>query len=141
MVATGFYLAMGWGESLCYFELARRINHRALLPILYGGLFYSVGAVLNLLRWPTLWPGVFGPHELFHLFVMAGSLCHFWFMLTVVAHHRPGRLPPALPAEGEHSPAPRYKHGELTSGDAIAVGRLQVPPERPRVAAAGQGVA
>jgi hemolysin III len=83
--STLMYLAMGWGAIFCYFELARLMSHRALRPLLTGGVLYSVGAVLNLLHWPELWPGVFRAHELFHLFVMAGSLAHFWFMLTVVA--------------------------------------------------------
>jgi hypothetical protein len=43
-----------------------------------------VGAVLNLLHWPNLLPGIFGAHELFHMFVLAGSLAHYWFILTVV---------------------------------------------------------
>jgi hypothetical protein len=60
------------------------VSRRALLPIAVGGLAYSVGAVLNLLRWPALWAGVFGTHELFHLFVLAGSLAHYWFMLKVI---------------------------------------------------------
>jgi len=84
-VSTGFYLGMGWSAVACYVAATRVVTHRALLPILYGGLFYSVGAVMNVLEWPKLWPGVFGHHELFHLFVMAGSLCHFGFMLRVVA--------------------------------------------------------
>ena len=40
--------------------------------------------MLNLLRRPILWPGVFGVHDLFHLLVMAGGLAHFWFILKVV---------------------------------------------------------
>ena len=91
-ISTAFYLAMGWGAVACYVAAARAVSHRALLPILYGGLFYSVGAALNLLEWPAPWPGVFGHHELFHLFVMAGSFCHFWFMLRVIA---PYGTPPA----------------------------------------------
>jgi hemolysin III len=54
-----------------------------LRPLVAGGLFYSVGAVLNLLRWPELWPGLFGVHELFHLFVLAGSLAHYRLILKV----------------------------------------------------------
>jgi len=88
-VATVTYLVMGWGASLCYFELAREYSHRRLLLILVGGVFYTVGAVFNLLEWPNPWPGVVGPHEVFHLFVMAGSLSHFLFMLTVVAPLQP----------------------------------------------------
>jgi Haemolysin-III related len=60
------------------------VSHRALLPVVLGGLFYSLGAVLNSLRWPTLWPGVFGVHDLFHLFVMADSLTHYWFILKQI---------------------------------------------------------
>jgi hemolysin III len=55
-----------------------------LRPIIAGGLFYSVGAVLNVLHWPVLYPGTFGTHELFHLFVLAGSLAHYLFILKVV---------------------------------------------------------
>ena len=84
-VSTAFYLGMGWSAVACYVAASRVVSHRALLPILYGGLFYSVGAVMNVMEWPSPWPGVFGYHELFHLLVMAGSLCHFWFMLRVVA--------------------------------------------------------
>ena len=56
---TGFYLGMGWGALFCYFEVARRLSHRALIPIVAGGVLYSLGAIFNLLRGPVLWPGVF----------------------------------------------------------------------------------
>jgi hemolysin III len=83
-LGTCIYLGMGWGVVVCYARIARVVSHRALLPVVLGGLFYSVGAVLNLVNWPALWPGVFGVHDLFHLFVMAGSLAHYWFILKVV---------------------------------------------------------
>jgi hemolysin III len=83
--STGLYLGMGWGALVCYVEIARVVSHRALLPIVVGGLSYSVGAVFNLLRWPVLLPGIFGAHELFHLFVLGGSLAHYRFILKVVA--------------------------------------------------------
>ncbi|QDV35538.1 PAQR family membrane homeostasis protein TrhA [Tautonia plasticadhaerens] len=89
-LATGLYLGMGWGGIICYVELARVVSHRALRPLVIGGLSYSVGAVLNLLGWPVLWPGHFGAHELFHLFVIAGSLAHFHLVLTLVVPSGPG---------------------------------------------------
>jgi hemolysin III len=98
-VSTALYLGMGWGSVLCCGEIARASSRRALRLILLGGLLYSGGAVLNLLEWPTLWPGVFGPHELFHLFVLAGSLAHFRFMLRVVA---PTTLPAPQTDDGSH---------------------------------------
>ncbi len=82
-LATGLYLAMGWGAVVCYFEVARDVTHRALLPVVGGGLSYSVGAVLNLLHWPVFYPGFFEAHELFHMFVLAGSLAHYIFILKV----------------------------------------------------------
>lgn len=82
---TGLYLAMGWCMLLCYFTMARAVGHRALRLAVVGGALYSFGAVLNLAGWPRLWPGVVGPHEVFHGFVMAGTLAHFGFLLRVVA--------------------------------------------------------
>ena len=83
-VATCEYLALGWGALFCYVEIARVLNRRVLWSLVIGGVCYSVGAVFNLLHWPRPWPGVFGHHEIFHLWVMAGSSAHFWFMLTAV---------------------------------------------------------
>ena len=83
-IATATYLAMGWGSLFCYRELARTYSHRKLLPLPLGGIFYTVGAAINLLKWPVISPGFFGSHEMFHLFVIAGSACHVYFMLRVV---------------------------------------------------------
>lgn len=84
ILGTSLYLAMGWGVVVCYARVARLVSHRAMVPLVLGGLSYSLGAVLNLLRWPILWPGVFDTHALFHLFVIGGSLAHYWFILKVV---------------------------------------------------------
>ena len=90
VLATGLYLGMGWGAVVCYYEVAQVVSHRAMLPIIIGGLSYSVGAVFNLMHWPVIYAGVFGAHELFHLFVLAGSLAHYLFILKVVVPHPPG---------------------------------------------------
>lgn len=83
-LATCEYLALGWGALLCYVQMSRVLSHRALAPLVIGGVFYSIGAVINLLHWPSIWPEVIGHHGVFHLWVMAGSTFHFWFMLTAV---------------------------------------------------------
>jgi hemolysin III len=88
-VSTLIYLTMGWGVLFCYRELARNLSYRRLQPLALGGAFYSVGALINLAGWPALNPGVFGAHELFHLFVLGGSSCHVYFMLRVVVPARP----------------------------------------------------
>jgi hemolysin III len=99
-VSTGLYLAMGWGAIFCYIELSRHLSHRTMLPVVLGGVLYSLGAVFNLLRTPVLWPGVFEAHELFHVFVVAASLCHFYFILKVVG-------PAAIERDGWREPERR----------------------------------
>jgi hemolysin III len=102
-VATGVYLGLGWGAVSCYAEIGRVVRTRALRLILVGGVLYSVGAMFNLLDWPVLLAGVFEAHELFHFFVLAGSLAHFAFMIRVVA--------PYLPAEEAIANAPHFGAG------------------------------
>lgn len=94
-VSVSLYLAFGWGCALLYLALARKLSHRRLRPLLVGGVLYTIGAVLFVTGWPILWPGVFGAHELFHLFVLAGSLAHFQFVLRVVV---PARRRPVVAA-------------------------------------------
>lgn len=109
-ISTPMYLAMGWGALFCYFELARRYPHSTLLPLPLGGLFYSIGAVLNLMKWPVLLPGVLGAHELLHFLVIAGSACHIFFMGKVVA---PSPVPARSPVQAgvaERIQKTRHEH-------------------------------
>ncbi len=48
LLSTCVYLGMGWGAVVCYSQITQVVTHRALVPIVVGGLSYSVGAVLNL---------------------------------------------------------------------------------------------
>jgi hemolysin III len=114
LISTGLYLAMGWGSLACYSQFVRAVSRRAMRPLIVGGVFYSVGAVLNLLHWPALWPGYFGTHDLFHLFVMAGSFAHYRLMLFVIAPFRPGlRGPIVRPSirSGSGVNSPAFRNG------------------------------
>ncbi|MBT9152994.1 MAG: hypothetical protein DDT35_01221 [Firmicutes bacterium] len=75
---TGFYLLLGWLVVIAIGPLWRSVPLAALVWLGVGGLFYTVGAVFYGTKWPKLVPHVFGFHELWHLFVMAGSSAHFW---------------------------------------------------------------
>lgn len=100
-------LAMGWGVLACYGPLARSVGHHALIPLVVGGVCYTVGAVLNLLHWPDPWPGHFSAHEVFHVFVLLGSLAHYKLMLNVVVPYRAdGGAVRHQPARRPHRPAP-----------------------------------
>jgi hemolysin III len=105
---TASYLVMGWIGCTTYFELVRALGPARVRLLWMGGVIYSTGAVINGLGWPVLVPGVFEAHELFHLFVMAGTVCHFWFIYTVIAPYpRLAVLPAplAIPAVAARRPA------------------------------------
>jgi hemolysin III len=115
-LSTGLYLMMGWGSVFCYVEVARRLSHRALSPVVVGGVLYSLGALINLLHHPVLWPGVFQSHELFHLFVVGGSLAHFWFVLTVAVPY--AFEPEASPTSPLADPDPRIMPDAFSAPEA-----------------------
>lgn len=84
-VSTIYYLGMGWFGVVMFPALYSNFSHWGLLWIVIGGLAYSIGAVIYASGKPNPWPGVFGSHEIWHLFVMAGSFCHFWAVYHFLA--------------------------------------------------------
>ncbi|MBI4600951.1 MAG: hemolysin III family protein [Planctomycetes bacterium] len=89
-LSTSLYVALGWVGLMVYPSLARIFGHRRLLWILGGGLAYTGGAIVDLLRWPAVPWGVLGHHEIFHLTAIAGAFLHFGFVVRYVA---PGSRP------------------------------------------------
>lgn len=82
-LSTVFYLVMGWAVVVATYPLLQTVSPATLLWLLAGGLIYSGGAVLYATKWPNPWPGKFGFHEIWHLFVMGGSVTHFLSVLTL----------------------------------------------------------
>ncbi len=81
------YIAMGWVCVLVFGRLFDTLCTAAFLWLLAGGIIYTVGGVIYALKLPLFNSRhrEFGSHEVFHLFVMAGSVCHFIFMYCYVA--------------------------------------------------------
>jgi hemolysin III len=77
-LSTGSYVALGWVALLAAPAFAAAMPHAGLAWVVAGGIVYSAGAVIFALERPRLRPGIFGAHALWHLFVIAGSACHFW---------------------------------------------------------------
>ena len=77
--------AQGWLGLLLIVPLAQRLPWPGLLLIVVGGILYTTGLVSLLTLRPRLWPRVFSHHELFHLFVVAGSGTHYALMFWFVA--------------------------------------------------------
>lgn len=82
------YIILGWIGALTYFHLTAAVGARAVLWVVAGGVAYTLGAILDWLKWPSIYEGVSGPHEMFHVMVIIGSLCHVRFMLRYVVAHR-----------------------------------------------------
>jgi channel protein (hemolysin III family) len=83
-LGTTLYLTLGWIGGLSIAALWRRRGYRYVRSILAGGMAYSVGAILLGLKWPTILPGVFGPHELWHVAVIIGLSLHWRFVSWLV---------------------------------------------------------
>ena len=83
-VSTLIYLIMGWLCIIAVYPLVRHLQPEGLFWLVAGGLFYSAGAVIYAVKKPDPFPAVFGFHEIWHLFVMAGSFCHFWAVFKYV---------------------------------------------------------
>lgn len=81
------YIAMGWVCLLVFGQLLSTLPTAAFLWLLAGGLIYTAGGIIYALKLPLFNSRHkdFGSHEVFHLFVMAGSVCHFIFMYVYVA--------------------------------------------------------
>ena len=79
------YLGLGWLGVISALALARRYGWRSIRPILWGALAYTAGALIEFLRWPVLLPGIVGPHEIFHLAVLAGIGWHWAFILGIAS--------------------------------------------------------
>ncbi len=74
---AGIYLIMGWLCLLAIGEIVRALPAGALAWLIAGGLFYTVGAIIYITKKLDFYPGVFGFHEVWHIFVLLGAFSHF----------------------------------------------------------------
>lgn len=85
-VSSILYIAMGWTCVIAFVPLLHAMPIQGFLWLLFGGIIYTIGAVIYALKLPIFHNMTenFGNHEIFHLFVMGGSLCHFIVMYAYV---------------------------------------------------------
>ena len=79
-VGIAIFLLLGWGGLVSCLVLWRRYGFSFVAPMLWGGAAYTLGTVVLALHAPTLVPGVFGPHELWHVAVLIGLGLHWKFV-------------------------------------------------------------
>lgn len=84
-VTAGIYLVMGWLSIFAVREMLSTMPLGALIWLLAGGLLYTAGAVIYSTKKMDFIPGIFGFHEIWHIFVTLGALCHFVMIAVYIA--------------------------------------------------------
>ena len=79
-LALVFYLGMGWVGLYSGILIFREHGLDFVRLLAYGGIAYSVGAILDFIGSPTIIPGVIETHEIFHFAIIIGILCHWRFI-------------------------------------------------------------
>lgn len=80
------YIGMGWTCVLTFTKLLNALSPAAFGWLLAGGIIYTIGGIIYALKLPIFNSRHknFGTHEIFHLFVMGGSICHFIVMYVFI---------------------------------------------------------
>ena len=84
-LTSAIYLFMGWLAIFAILPIYRALPAAGFFWLLAGGILYTVGGVLYAVKWPGRNNPRFGCHEIFHVFILLGSICHFILMYQVVA--------------------------------------------------------
>jgi hemolysin III len=79
------YLTLGWLALVATPEIMRGLSPAEIGLLLAGGLGYTLGAAMFANAWPRLWPTVFGYHEVWHVMVVAGGVCHYVVVFMIVS--------------------------------------------------------
>lgn len=87
-LTTALYLLMGWIVIIALYPLVMTFNEAGLLYSLWwlvaGGIFYTIGGIIYAFKIPKKSFHGWGFHEIFHIFIILGSVCHYWFILHYV---------------------------------------------------------
>lgn len=83
-LAYSLYPVMGWAAVIASPALIRYLSLTELLLVIAGGLAYTIGLPIFVLKRPDPWPHIFGYHEIWHLFTVVAALLHFAAVATFV---------------------------------------------------------
>ena len=109
-VGDAIFLLMGWIGAISAYLLWKEYHWRAIGTIVIGGLCYTIGALMNTFDWPVLISKVWGPHETFHLFVLAGLGVHWAFIWSIVDGSFQRRVAQVKSSETNMSSAAGFNH-------------------------------
>jgi hemolysin III len=80
-VTISIYIGMAWGALVPGFRMFPQLDAESLTWLFGGGAAYTFGALIYATKRPDPFPGVFGFHEVWHVFVLVGAACHYFFAL------------------------------------------------------------
>jgi len=83
-VSAAFYVSLGWIALVPFLQLIKHLQLGAIILMAVGGVIYTMGAVIYATKIFDFFPKRFGFHEIFHLFIAAGSIVHFIMILIYI---------------------------------------------------------
>lgn len=83
-LSTVLYVVMGWIVVIAFYPLTKSVPPEGIKLLVAGGVTYTIGALIYAIKWVPFQNKWFGAHEVFHLFVMGGSLFHIMFMFKYI---------------------------------------------------------
>lgn len=85
-LTSAIYIFMGWLALFAIEPIHRTLPTQGFFLLLLGGIMYTVGGVLYAVKWPGRNNPRFGCHEIFHVFILFGSVCHFLMMSQIILY-------------------------------------------------------
>lgn len=83
-VSSVIYIGIGWFAIFAIYPLSKVLAPTGLFLLVLGGVMYTIGGVIYALKSEKIKIGAFGGHEIFHIFIMLGTLCHFLCVFSYV---------------------------------------------------------
>lgn len=83
-IGTGLYILMGWLVVVAIYPIFKSMSIQGFEWLVAGGVTYTIGGLIYGLKWPLKNNKWFGFHELFHIFVLGGSVCHYIMIIAYI---------------------------------------------------------
>ena len=85
-ISTSIYLAMGWMAMLVIAKIIHGMNAFGISALFAGGVFFTIGAVIYMIKKPNPFPEKVGFHGVFHIFILLGGISHFCLIADAIVN-------------------------------------------------------
>ena len=84
-LTAGVYIALGWVSIITVPMIYQAAGMKPLFWMVLGGVLYTIGGILYALKWPGRNNPRFGCHEIFHVFIVLGTIGHYFMIYRCMA--------------------------------------------------------